>query len=100
VKTAVFHPEALGELKEAAVFYNARSDGLGLALLEEAERALDMIAASPEACRQVGQRVRLKPLWRFPYHMIYAIDVEQIMVVAFAHQRRRPFYWRKRLRDC
>ncbi len=28
---------------------------------------------------------------------IYAVYPENIRVLAFAHQKQRPFYWRKRL---
>jgi hypothetical protein len=32
-----------------------------------------------------------------PIHLIYAVYPEKIRIVAFAHQKRRPFYWQKRL---
>ncbi|MHC1726026.1 MAG: hypothetical protein AB9866_08490 [Syntrophobacteraceae bacterium] len=31
--------------------------------------------------------------------LIYAVNPERIRIVAFAHQKRRPFYWRKRLKN-
>jgi len=34
---------------------------------------------------------------RFPFTIIYAIDTNEVVVVAVAHQRRRPFYWRARV---
>jgi len=37
VELITFHPEALGELTEAAEFYESRSEGLGFALLDEVE---------------------------------------------------------------
>ena len=33
---------------------------------------------------------------RFPFAVIYRVDVERIVVVAVAHQKRRPGYWRHR----
>jgi DNA-binding transcriptional LysR family regulator len=99
MKLITFHPNADAEITEAAQFYEARSAGLGWALLEEVQRSLAQIVMTPEAYQQIGRRVRRKPLWRFPYNLIYAIYPDRIRFVAFAHQKRRPFYWRKRLKD-
>ena len=91
MKSITFHPEAHAEVTEAAEFYERRSAGLGVALLEEVERSLEQVATTPEAYRQIGKRARRKPLWRFPYNLVYAAYPDQIRVVAFAHQKRRPF---------
>jgi len=100
VKLITFHPEADAEVIEAAQFYETRSPGLGSALLDEVQRSLDQMATRPEAYQQIGKRVRRKILWRFPYNLFYAVYPDRIRIVAFAHQRRRPFYWRKRLKDA
>jgi hypothetical protein len=75
------------------------SPGLGSELLGEVERALDQISSNPERCQRIGPRARRKSLWRFPYSLVYAIYPDRLRIVAFAHQKRRPFYWRKRLKD-
>ena len=97
MKQIGLHPEADAEVTEAARYYELRWPGLGLDLLEEVEQALDQILTNPEASPQIGRRVRRKPLWRFPYNFIFAVFSDRIQVVAFAHQKRRPFYWQKRL---
>jgi len=33
---------------------------------------------------------------RFPYQVVYRLSAEEIVIVAIAHLKRRPFYWRKR----
>jgi hypothetical protein len=33
---------------------------------------------------------------RFPFSVIYAHEEATIVIVAVAHQRRRPGYWRER----
>ena len=40
--------------------------------------------------------VELNELLRFPYTVIYSLRDEQIRVLALAHEKRRPFYWRGR----
>lgn len=98
MKPTTFHPEADAEVAEAAEYYESHSAGLGFDLLGEVDRALSHISTNPEACQLIGRRSRRKPLWRFPYSLIYAIYPDRIRIVAFAHQKRRPFYWRKRLK--
>ena len=99
MKPVTFHPDAEAEIQEAARYYEDRSPGLGADLLGEVERALGLISRDPEACQRVGGRARRRSLWRFPYSLIYGVYPDRIRVVAFAHQKRRPFYWRKRQRD-
>ena len=99
MKRISFHPSADAEVTEAVQYYETRSPGLGSDLLAEVRRALHLISTNPESCQQIGRRVRRRPLWRFPYNLIYAVYPDRIRVVAFAHQKRRPFYWRKRLDD-
>ena len=99
MKLIGFHPDADVEITEAAQYYEERLAGLGSDLLGEVERALDQILANPEASQRIARRVRRKPLWRFPYNLIYAVYPDRIRIVACAHQKRRPFYWRKRLKD-
>ena len=99
MKLIGFHPDADVEITEAAQYYEERLAGLGSDLLGEVERALDQILTNPEASQRIARRVRRKPLWRFPYNLIYAVYPDRIRIVACAPQKRRPFYWRKRLKD-
>lgn len=46
--------------------------------------------------RHIGGTRRLM-LTRFPYSLIYLIQVDRCYVVAFAHAKRRPGYWRERV---
>ena len=94
-----FHPQAAAELAEATEYYEARSEGLGSDFLNEIERSLDQVVANPELYQAIGRRARRKPLWRFPYRLVYAIYPDRIRVVAVAHYKRRPYYWRRRMRD-
>jgi toxin ParE1/3/4 len=98
VKVITFHPDADDEIAEAAQYYEVRKPGLGSDFLGEIEKGLDQISINPEASQRIGRRARRKPLWRFPFNLIYAVYPDRIRIVACAHQKRRPFYWRKRLK--
>jgi len=91
-----FHAMAEQELHDAASYYNALRPELGQAFLDEAERAVTQILAYPEAALLVNCTVRKKLIRRFPYSIMYSLRTEGIRILAIAHQKRRPFYWRGR----
>ncbi|MEN6334729.1 MAG: type II toxin-antitoxin system RelE/ParE family toxin [Phycisphaerales bacterium] len=92
----VIHEAAEAELNEAADFYDLRSSGLGSAFIDEVHYAIGKIAEFPEAAPLIQDRVRRRHIARFPYSLIYSVRRDEIRVLAVAHQRRRPFYWRSR----
>jgi toxin ParE1/3/4 len=91
-----FHPAALRELEEGAAFYNLEGPGLGSAFLDEIDHALRQIGTFPDSSPLVLGPVRKKVVGGFPYSVIYSEIDETVVVLAVAHQRRRPFYWRDR----
>ena len=98
MKQIAFHPSADAEVTEAAQYYEVQKSGLGSQLLVDVERALHQILKNPEASPRIGRRLRRKSLLRFPYNLVYAVHQDKILILAYAHQKRRPFYWRKRLK--
>ena len=95
-RQASFHAMAEQELNDAASYYNALRPGLGQTFLDEAERAVTQILEYPEAAPLVNRTVRKKLVRRFPYSVLYSLRTEGIWILAIAHQKRRPFYWRGR----
>jgi plasmid stabilization system protein ParE len=94
--TVYFHPDAESEMTEAAEFLDHESRGLGIAFLAAVKRAVDQILSYPEAAPLVRGRVRRKSVVKFPYSIVYSIRDTQIRILAVAHQKRRPYYWRTR----
>ena len=83
---------------EAALYYEKRAPDLGLAFLDEVEKASRRILTNPRAYQTVGAEVRRALVARFPYSILYVIEPDDyIRVIAVAHHKRRPGYWRKRL---
>ena len=91
-----FHPDADAELGDAAQFYESRMTGLGKSFAAEVERTIALVREFPEAGSSAGPRQRRVVLARFPYSIVYRHDPGAIVIVAVAHQRRRPGYWRAR----
>ncbi|WKZ11950.1 MAG: type II toxin-antitoxin system RelE/ParE family toxin [Gammaproteobacteria bacterium] len=91
-----FLPQAREELAAAIAFYEAESPGLGQDLAREARRLCSRILESPFAGVEIRPGIRRRLMRRFPYAILYGIDRGDVLIVAVAHQRRRPSYWRNR----
>lgn len=95
-KAVELQPAALAEAEEAAAWYAERDPRVAAAFVAELEEALERIAEAPgrwPAHLHGTQRVRLT---RFPYLVVYRDEPQRVLVVAVAHTKRRPGYWRKR----
>ncbi len=96
IESISFHELAEMELVEAAEYYDSQVKGLGEAFLTEVERAIKLIQQNPESFPSIFKVVRRNILRRFPYNILYSIVDDSIRILAIAHQKRRPFYWRSR----
>ena len=85
------------ELTEASGFYEAAAPGLGHAFMDEVQRVVDVLREHPGFGARLDQVLRRAVLQRFPFSIIYAFEKSGIVVVAVAHQKRRPSYWRNRV---
>lgn len=92
-----FHPEAELELIEAGLYYELEVPGLGTRFEAEVRRTIDLLLERPELGRHIGGDLRQLSLYRFPFTIIYAPSIEVLYVVAVAHHKRRPSYWRSRV---
>lgn len=92
-----FHPEAVLEFEEAVQFYKGRGRTLGQRFAREIRTTIAGIVATPERSRVVEQDVRRCLVRVFPYAVLYTVEVDYILIVAIAHGKRRPGYWRHRL---
>ena len=94
---AEFHPAASVEIIEAAKYYDGEVIGLGEAFIVEVQRITGLVQEQPQIGQRIHEEFRSIVLARFPYSIVYAVESERILVVAAAHQRRRPGYWRQRI---
>lgn len=85
------------ELDDAIAWYASQAPGLGDAFLIETLKTLKLIEQYPKAWHPLTQQVRRCRLRRFPYSVIYAQEGSDFLVLAVAHQHRKPGYWRTRL---
>jgi len=90
-------PPAEEEMTEAAIFYQEQSQGLGIVFLDDVQRTIDRLRDNPMLGQTLVDDLRRGLLSRFPFSLIYAIESESLLIVAVAHQHRRPEYWRGRI---
>jgi len=98
VTRVVFHPLAELELIESTRFYEARASGLGGDFIRQVEHTLAQIVANPEAGSPLSGKIRRRLVQRFPFAILYQSGPEDLSVIAVMHLRRRPDYWKRRLR--
>jgi len=98
------HPEAREEYLGALDWYEGREVGLGTRLADGFDSQVDFIREWPDAAppyrgrRRIPQ-IRCKGVDVFPYGIIYFVRDDEVVVVAYAHEKRRPGYWRRWLRE-
>ena len=93
---------AQAELREAVAWYEARAPGLGREFLNAARTCFRRISTHPGAGSLIpdappeASGARRLRLWRFPYAVVYIELKTELRVLALAHDRRAPGYWRNR----
>ena len=92
-----YHPAIEAELKAIRTYYEDRTIGLGREFIEEFERQVLAVAATPERWMVVVGDLRRCLMRRFPYIIYFRlVSSEQIRITAVKHQRRHPNYGRER----
>ena len=94
-----YHPDAADELAEAYEWYDAIDRVVGERFKRELERAEELVGRSPAAWGRYFHDTQGFRFRSFPVVMVYVVREEQIIVIAIAHTRRRPGYWRERLAE-
>lgn len=94
--TLVLAPAAEDDIRQAFVWYGERNRLAAEAFREEVFEAIERVAdtRSHPAADEAGVRKRV--LKRFPYSVLYEIEAETITVLAVAHHRRKPAYWKSK----
>jgi plasmid stabilization system protein ParE len=90
------HPEAIAEARAARQWYQTRSPSAAEAFLSELDAGMEAIRAAPDLYPRYLHGTRRYLMHRFPYLIVYRATATVIEVVAVAHGRRRPGYWRSR----
>lgn len=82
---------------DAARFYEKRGEGLGWRFLRAVGDAEARIARNPRTFPLLEGELRRCIVRGFPHSLLFRLDDDGVLVVAVAHHRRRPGYWRRRV---
>lgn len=98
----VYTAEVVRELRAARQWYNRRAQGVGDRLLDLVDEKIGEVARSPASFPRDRQDpiVRRARVAKYPYTLMFMIldDEAVVVLVALAHGKRKPGYWKKRLR--
>ena len=86
------------EFRAAQEFYELEQSGLGAGFENEIRQALLRIQQYPKVWSAERKEIRRCFIHKFPYKIIYSIQKEIIVVLAFAHLHRKPDYWIDRIK--
>lgn len=96
------HPGARAELREAAFWYDDQQLYLGGDFYDAIDVTIQRVLDHPQAAPVFPgwdelPVVRSASVSVFPYHVIYYLTDTSVVILAYAHNRRKPGYWQHRL---
>jgi plasmid stabilization system protein ParE len=90
------HPEAIAEARGAREWYQSRSMDAARGFLAELDAGIDSIRNAPDLYPPYLFGTRRYLMHRYPYLIVYRVTSAAIQILAVAHTRRRPGYWKAR----
>jgi plasmid stabilization system protein ParE len=96
-KAVEFHEAASLEFEAAFTWYLERSERAALRFVREVGRPVAAVKDTPERFPAGVRGTRRFLLHGFPFAVVYRELPAVIQVLAMAHGRRRPNYWKARV---
>ena len=90
------HPEAIAEARAAREWDQSRNAEAAEAFMAELDAAIDRIEETPRQWPPYLAQTRRYLLRRFPFFVVFREADDRVRILAVAHARRRPGYWRGR----
>jgi plasmid stabilization system protein ParE len=87
---------ASAEFEAAVRWYEERRRGLGVEFFDAVSLTMALVAERPEIGTLISGSTRRVVVSRFPYQVVYHLSPADITIVAVAHLKRRPDYWKTR----
>lgn len=96
---AVILPFAKHDIKEAALWYNDKQNGLGKIFTQEIRKKIAFLKQNPASSPIRYDNVKTAVLDIFPYMVHYSIDTQNklLIISAVLHTSRDPDMWQREL---
>ena len=90
--------DAEDDLRNAFSYYQTINELLGSRLIDDYHSAIRKVAEHPNRWPTIGEfpRVHYYRLDHFPYKVVYQLNSDDCMILAFMHISREPGYWQTR----
>jgi plasmid stabilization system protein ParE len=89
-------PEARLDYDASFEWYAVQSGVAAEQFASAVDATLGLIAADPQRFAAIDGQHRECLVARFPFRIIYRVERGRIIVVAVAHAKRRPGFWKSR----
>ena len=96
-RRVVFRRPAVGEIGEAAAWYESQRAGLGLEFVNAVSSSIDLIKGNPLQYQRVFKDRRRAVVARFRFNLIYYLTEDEVVIVACLHGHRDPHRWMDRI---
>jgi plasmid stabilization system protein ParE len=93
-----FFDDAAAEIEQDRARYRERSESAEAGFLRELDHAIQQVTDAAAQWPQYLAGTRRYVFPTYPYSLAYFAEGDVIRVVAVAHDKRRPGYWRERVR--
>jgi plasmid stabilization system protein ParE len=97
IKAYRFHPEASEEFRAAIRWYRERNFPVSTEFRLSASISIRKIVQAPRRWPNYLHGTRPYVLHRFPFSIIYLDEADFVTIIAVAHSKRKPEYWKRRL---
>jgi hypothetical protein len=94
-----YHPLFDCDVREAAAWYDRRSQGLGDAFVQSVRVCVDQVIVDPDRFALASTGCRYLRLRRFPYVVLFEIVNEELILLGVLHTARSMNKWRDRQID-
>lgn len=94
--TVVSTRTAVGEARDARLWLKERQPGTVAGFRQRLRDAIETLREYPSIGTSTESGARRLPLTPYPYVIVYRYRDEVVTVIAVAHAKQRPGYWRGR----
>ena len=91
------HALAWQEIEAGDDWYRRRSVDASVGFIAAVSDALESISDAPRRWPKYLYGTRRFVLDRFPFSIVYLDSPDEVNIVAVAHTKRKPGYWKQRL---
>ena len=96
VKPLELHPEAEADYLNSLAWYRDRNFSTAERFEDAFWHAIRAVEEAPERWPVYFSHFRRYTLHQFPFSLVYRVEHSRVFVLAVAHGRRRPGYWKDR----